>query len=152
MGNAQRKVELDYSSEAETPSEKLGFEEASEFYQLIRYFGHHDIEDAGEEMFRDESVPLENHWNSSEEFIVVYRALWRFARQKNEDLFVSAVVSDTLANSVLMSVEEKEIMEACGMDINEQAVWVYRFLLSMKFKFEWDMAKFEAGLFYPMVL
>ena len=132
--------------------ESLGFEEASELYQLIRYFGHHDIEDAGTEMFRDESIPLANYWDSLDEFIVCYRALWRFARQKNEDLFVAAVTNGELETAVLMTVEEKEIATANGVDMGDQASLIYRFLLSMKYKFEWDLAKMEAGLFYPMVL
>lgn len=131
---------------------KLNHEETSELYELLRYFGHHDIEDACEYMFRDESVPLENHWETVEDFVVSYRALWRFSRQKNQDLFVASLTTGKIDSSVLLSVEEKVILEEHKLNLQQQAYFIYRFLLSMKNKFEWELERIEAGLFYPMVL
>lgn len=131
---------------------KLTQEEKIELYLLLRYFGHHDIEDAGEEMFRDPSIPLVNYWDNLEDFIVCYRALWRFARQKPQDVFVTALEKGELDQSVLMTVDERKIAEDHHLNITDQATLIYGFLLSMKDKFEWDLARIEAGLFYPAVL
>ena len=132
--------------------EKLTFDENEELYELLRYFGHQDILDAAEAMFADESVPLENHWDSLEEFSVCYMVLWRFARQKEEDIFVGHLENSKLDTSILMSAEERMVAENSGLNIVEEAPLIYAFLLSMKNKFEWDLQRIEAGLFYPMVL
>ncbi|MBI2601788.1 MAG: hypothetical protein HYW48_01925 [Deltaproteobacteria bacterium] len=122
-------------------------EEASDLYDALLYYGKRSTVDAAEDMLEtDDPLPLDNHWQTVDDFINVWEPFYEMARKLKRNAFVQQILSRTMPKEIHLTPQQESLFSD-KQEYMKQACYLLSFLDSMSDYFEYEVEMLERG--YP---
>lgn len=126
---------------------KLQKEEVSDLYDALLYYGKRSTVDAVEDMFETgDPLPLNNHWESVDDFINAWEPFYEMARKLKRNAFVQQVLGRMIPEEIHLTPQQQSIFSD-KQEYMKQACYLLSFLDSMSEYFEYEVEMLERG--YP---
>lgn len=126
---------------------KLTYDEASQLYSFLGYFGKNDVKEAAAEFLANRELSmLSSEYEDVDGFLQSYRTLKTLYKEKSEDMFIAVLTKNTVTHLSVAKDRAREVNQP-ALSLGRQSVLFYCFFMWMIEQLDWNIYLIKSGFY-----